>query len=69
MPKPIQVLYADGSSVEASTIKYSVDLQMRAAGATVVTRALVTRLKTTKLFLGFDWLKAVNPMIDWRKAK
>jgi hypothetical protein len=50
--------------VEASTIKYSVDLRIRAAGATVMTGALVTRLKMTKLFLGFDWLRAINPAID-----
>jgi hypothetical protein len=59
----------DGLSVEASTIKYSVDLQIRAVGATVVTGALVTRLKTTKLFLGFDWLRAMNPVIDWRTGR
>jgi hypothetical protein len=35
-------------------------------GATVVTGALVTRLKSAKLFLGFDWLQSVNPKIDWR---
>jgi hypothetical protein len=42
-----------------------VDLRIRAAGATIVTGALVTRLKMTKIFLGFDWLRAVNPAINW----
>jgi hypothetical protein len=67
--KPIWVLYMDGSSVEASTIKYSVDLWIRAAGATVATGALVTRLKMTKLFLGYDWLRAVNLVINWRTGE
>jgi hypothetical protein len=66
IPKLIRVLYADGSSVESSTIWYSVDLRIWMARSTVSTGALVTRLKTTKVFLGFDWLKVVNPTIDWQ---
>jgi hypothetical protein len=31
--------------------------------------ALVTRLKSAKLFLGFDWLQSVNPKIDWRNFR
>jgi hypothetical protein len=52
--KPIRVLYVDGSSVESSTIRYSMDLQIWTAGSTVSTGALVTRLKTAKVFLGFN---------------
>jgi hypothetical protein len=33
----------------------------------VVTRALVTRLKSFKMFLGFDWLQAVNLQISWQE--
>jgi hypothetical protein len=32
----------------------------------MVMGALVTRLKSAKVFLGFDWLQAVNPKINWR---
>jgi hypothetical protein len=28
---------------------------------------LVTQLKSFKVFLGFDWLQAVNPKVDWRR--
>jgi hypothetical protein len=55
--KPIKVLYMDGSSIESSTIWYSMDLQIRVAGSTVATRALVTRLKMMKVFLGFNSLR------------
>jgi hypothetical protein len=68
IPKPIRVLYADGSSIEGSTIRYSVDLRIQAAESTVVMGALVMRLKTTNVFLGFDWLRAVNLTIDWQKG-
>jgi hypothetical protein len=64
---PIKVKYADGTSVEDSMIRYSTDIRIRAAGAMVVTGALVMRLKSAKVFLGFDWLQSVNPKIDWRK--
>jgi hypothetical protein len=66
---PIKVEYADGTSVEDSTIRYSVDIRIRAAGATVVMGALVTRFKSAKVFLGFNWLQVVNPRIDWRNLQ
>jgi hypothetical protein len=31
--------------------------------------ALVTRLKSAKVFLGFDWLQAVNPKINWKELQ
>jgi hypothetical protein len=64
IPRLIRVQYADGSSNEASMIRYSVDLRIRVAGSVVVTGALVTRLKSIKVFLGYDWLCATNPTID-----
>jgi hypothetical protein len=67
--KPIKVEYVDGTSVEDSTIRYLTDIRIRAARATVVTGALVTRLKSAKVFLGFDWLQSVNPKIDWRNFR
>jgi hypothetical protein len=63
---PIKVEYADGTSVEDSMIHYSTDIRIRAARAIVVTGALVMRLKSAKVFLGFDWLQSVNPKINWR---
>jgi hypothetical protein len=31
----------------------------------VLTGALVTHLKSFKVFLGFDWLQVVNPIVNW----
>jgi hypothetical protein len=64
--EPIKVEYADRTVVEGSTIRYTTNLKIWAASATIVTGALVTRLKSAKVFLGFDWLQAVNPRIDWK---
>jgi hypothetical protein len=64
---PILVKYVDRSSMTQSKIYYMVDLQIKAAGVTMVTGALVTRLKSFKLFLGFNWLQAINPQIDWQQ--
>jgi hypothetical protein len=66
---PIKVEYADGTSVEDSTIRYSTDIRIRVAKTTVVTGALVMRLKSAKVFLGFDWLQSINPKIDWRNFR
>jgi hypothetical protein len=53
--------------MEASKIWYMVNLRIKMSGATVVTGALVTCLKSFKIFLGFDWLQAVNLVIDWQQ--
>jgi hypothetical protein len=63
---PISIEYTDGSSITESKIWYMVDLRICAAGVTVVMGALITRLKSFKHFLGFDWLQAVNPQINWQ---
>jgi hypothetical protein len=42
VPKPILVEYADRTTVEGSTIRYSVNIRIRTAGVTVVTGVLVT---------------------------
>jgi hypothetical protein len=65
IPTPIKVEYVDGMTMEESTIRYSTNIRIRAEGATVVTRALVMRLKSAKVFLGFDWLQVVNLRINW----
>jgi hypothetical protein len=66
---PIRVEYADGTVTEKSTIRYSIDIWIRVAGLVIVTGVLVMRLKTFKVFLGFDWLQVVNPAIDWQKRE
>jgi predicted aspartyl protease len=66
---PIPIKYADGTITEASKIWYSVNLRIKVAGAMVLTGALVTQLKMFKVFLGFDWLQAVNPDVDWQQMK
>jgi hypothetical protein len=63
---PILIEYADGTVTEESKIWYMVNLRIRMAGTTVVTEALVMRLKSFKVFLGFDWLQVVNPNINWQ---
>jgi hypothetical protein len=67
--KLIRVEYVDGTTNDSSTIWFMTNLRLRAAGSTVVIGALVMWLKTSKFFLGFDWLQAVNLRIDWAKMK
>jgi hypothetical protein len=68
IPRPIRVQYVDGLSNNKSTIRYSVDLQIRVAGSVIIMGALVMKLRMTKVFLGHNWLKAVNLQIDWEKG-
>jgi hypothetical protein len=63
----IPIKYTDRMVTEASKIRYMVNLRIKAAGATTVTGALMTHLKSFKIFLGFDWLQAVNLKINWQE--
>jgi hypothetical protein len=64
---PIPIKYADRTVTETSKIWYHTNLRIKTAGKMVLTRALVTHLKSFKVFLGFDWLQSVNPIVNWRE--
>jgi hypothetical protein len=63
---PIPVEYTDRTVTKKSRIHYLVNLRIRAAGRTVLMGVLVMCLKSFKIFLGFDWLQAINPRVNWR---
>jgi hypothetical protein len=53
--------------MEGSNIWSFMRIRVFVAGQWVLMKALITRLKMHKVFLGHDWLMMVNPEIDWEK--
>ncbi len=57
----------DGSNNKSGTIKYFMDLQVQ-VGTKEHMRFLVTDLGEDEVILGYPWLVAFQPRIDWKNA-
>lgn len=66
---PVRARNADGTENAKGLITHYVDLIVRIRGHQERQRFLVTLLGKTRAFLGFDWLKKHNPIVDWVKGK
>lgn len=64
---PIPVYNADGTHNTGGPITDYVELHVKVQDHTEQLMVAVTDLGKSKIFLGYDWLKAHNPSIDWAK--
>ena len=62
---PIPVYNADGSTNAAGSIKEFVDITMSFGDHREQIALTVAKLGTAPLFIGHEWLRFHNPMIDW----
>jgi hypothetical protein len=62
---PIPVYNADGTINKNGSIQGFVTIQLKIGNHTKIVRLAVTKLQTREIYLGYDWLKAHNPSIDW----
>ncbi len=58
----------DGTQNKAGSIKEYVDLQVQAGPKKEEMRFLVTHIGEDELVLGYPWLVAFQPKIDWKNA-
>ena len=56
---------ADGTVNAGGMIELYVELRTKIGSHTEILRYLVTDLKISSIFIGFNWLKMHNPEIDW----
>lgn len=64
---PILVYNADGTYNTSRPITDYVELHVKVQDHTEHLMLVVTDLGKSKIFLGYNWLKAHNPSIDWAK--
>src|SRR3954469_10240437 len=67
IPRPIPVYNADGTLNGTGSIKEIVHTRMIIQEHVELISFGVTQLGKDKIFLGYDWLNAHNPTIDWKK--
>ena len=68
LTKPRTIWNIDGTHNKAGTIKDFVDLQVRCGSKTEEMKFLVTDLGEDEIILGYPWLSAFQPKIDWKEA-
>ena len=68
LKKPRTVWNIDGTHNKAGAITDFVDLQVRCGSKTEDMKFLVTDLGEDEIILGYPWLAAFQPDIDWKEA-
>jgi hypothetical protein len=68
LQKPRTIWNIDGTHNKAGTIKDFVDLQVRVGPKTEEMKFLVTDLGEDEIVLGYPWLAAFQPKINWKEA-
>jgi hypothetical protein len=68
LEEPIKVYNVDGTPNKEGTITQYVDLDLEIHEIKKKQRLYVTGLGNQQIILGYDWLKEMNPLIDWKKG-
>ena len=68
LKKPQYIWNIDGTHNKAGTIKEYVDLQVQVGPKKEEMHFLVTHIGEDELVLGYPWLVAFQPKIDWKQA-
>jgi hypothetical protein len=68
LEEPIKVYNVDGTPNKEGMITQYVDLDLEIHGTKKKQRLYVTGLGNQQIILGYDWLKEMNPLIDWKKG-
>jgi hypothetical protein len=68
LQKPRTIWNIDGTHNKAGTIKDFVDLQVRVGPKIEEMKFLVTDLGEDEIVLGYPWLAAFQPKINWKEA-
>jgi Retroviral aspartyl protease len=69
LPRARQLFNVDGTHNQAGLIEESVHLYVERGDEQIQTQFHVTNLGKDRIILGYPWLEAFNPQIDWRNGK
>ena len=68
LPRSFNVYNSDGSRNGEKTIREFVPLEINSNRHIEQIDAVVSEIKETDLFLGYNWLVEHNPEVDWKKG-
>ena len=68
MAEPQMVFNVDGTPNKSGEIKYYTDLKVQMGPNHTMFRFFLTNTGQSKVILGYPWMAAVQPRIDWKKG-
>ena len=68
LPEPQMVYNIDGSPNQSGEIKYYTDLNVQTGQDRTTFRFFLTNIGDSKVILGYPWMCAIQPGIDWRRG-
>jgi hypothetical protein len=69
LKEPVRLRNINGMYNQSGSVRYFIDLLISCEGRKVMQRFYVTNLGSDKIILGYLWLHAFNPDIDWPSCK
>jgi hypothetical protein len=69
LSEPVQLRNIDGTYNQSGSVTHFIDLLVNRGGRKVTQRFYVTNLGSDRIILGYPWLCAFNPEIDWPNCK
>ena len=69
LEEPVRLRNIDGTYNQSGSVKSFIDLLINHGGRKVMQRFYVTNLGSDKMILGYPWLCAFNPDINWPNCK
>ena len=67
-PESHMVFNIDGTPNKSGEIKYYTDLKVQTGQNHTMFRFFLTNIGDSKVILGYPWMAAVQPQIDWKKG-
>ena len=68
MEDPQVVFNIDGTANKSGEIKYYTDLSIQTGQDFTLFRFFLTNTGTSKVILGYPWMCAIQPRIDWKRG-
>jgi hypothetical protein len=69
LSEPIRLRNIDGTYNQSGSVTHFIDLLVSRGGRKITQQFYVTNLGSDRIILGYPWLRAFNPDIDWPNCK
>jgi hypothetical protein len=69
LSEPIRLRNIDGTYNQSGSVTHFIDLLVNRGGRKITQQFYVTNLGSDRIILGYLWLRAFNPDIDWPNCK
>ena len=69
LSEPVRLRNIDGTYNQSGSVTHFINLLVNRGGRKIMQRFYVTNLGSDRIILGYPWLRAFNPDVDWPNCK